>query len=148
MGDRPNTSGLTESVLRGNCECGGTFFHFLLIFIIIGQKSSSAFLTIFPPALTFTCSFFALPHFLFLFHCWPPDAPAFHYCSQHFSAYTSDRVGVLANRNRGQRAVDIMPHCRQQRQGPTRKHRHDWLPQRPAITRDCTLCFYAGLQDM
>lgn len=36
-------------------------------------------------------------------------APAFHYCSQHFSAYTSDRAGVRAGRTGGQHAVDITP---------------------------------------
>lgn len=43
------------------------------------------------PALTFTCSFcpfsFSLPLPLLA-----SGAPAFHYCSRHFSAYTTDRV--------------------------------------------------------
>lgn len=64
----------------------------------------------------------ALSHFLFLLLCRPPGAPAFHYRSQHFSAYTSDRVRVPAGGSRGQRAADIMPPCK------TTASRSDWLP--------------------
>ena len=61
---------------------------------------SQSHLSFFPPALTFTCSFLAFSHFPFLLHQRPPSAPAFHYRSRHFSAYTSDRVSARACRSR------------------------------------------------
>lgn len=79
-------------------------------------------------------------------------APAFHYCSQHFSAYTSDRAGVRAGRSGGQHAVDITPwpfsatdNNLTARPAQTATN---GCPQRPAITRDRAARFCARSPDV
>lgn len=88
--------------------------------------------------------FSALSHFLFLFLRPAPGAPAFHYRSQHFSAYTSDR----ASRSRGQPAADITPRCKTTTSAPNPAQTvATGCPRRPAITKECTpelLCQVAG----
>lgn len=91
------------------------------LFVQIDHRLKKSHRPFSPTCFDFHMFFPALSHFLFLLLCQPPGAPAFHYRSQHFSAYTSDR-GVFLLAGAGVSLPPTLRHAvQQQPRRPTRR---------------------------